>query len=117
MSNITRFSIDLAKSPFAVCGIDAHGKVVLKKTLTRARLLEFFANVPPHALVAMEAGSGAHHWARQFKALGHDARIIDPRLVAPYREQGRTGNNDMNDAIAICEATGRPSMRFIPATG
>lgn len=113
MSNIIRFGIDLAKNSFAVCGIDEHGKIVFKKTLTRARLLEFFANSPT-SLVAMEAGSGAHHWARQLKALGHDARIIDPRLVAPYRQQGRTGKNDMNDAIAICEAAGRPAMRFIP---
>lgn len=31
MSNIIRFGIDLAKSSFAVCGIDEHGKIVLKK--------------------------------------------------------------------------------------
>ena len=62
----------------------------------------------------MEAGSGAHYWARQLIALGHDARIIDPGLVAPYRQQGRTGKNDDNDAAAICEAAGRPRMRFIP---
>lgn len=113
MSNIIRFGIDLAKTSFAICGVDEHGKVVLRKTLTRAALLEFFANVPP-ALVAMEAGSGAHHWARKLIVLGHDARIIDPRLVAPYRQQGRTGKNDLNDAMATCEAAGRPSMRFVP---
>jgi transposase len=62
----------------------------------------------------MEAGSGAHHWARELIALGHDARIIDPRLVAPYREQGHSGKNDCNDAVAIWEAAGRPRMRFIP---
>jgi transposase len=62
----------------------------------------------------MEAGSGAHHWARELLALGHDARIVDPRLVAPYRHQGHSGKNDFNDAVAICEAAGRPQMRFIP---
>jgi transposase len=65
-------------------------------------------------MVAMEAGSGAHHWARQLIHLGHDARIIDPRFVAPYRHQGRSGKNDINDAVAICEAAGRPQMRFVP---
>lgn len=113
MSNITRFGIDLAKSPFAVCGIDTNGKIAFKKTLARVRLLECFANIPP-TLVAMEPGSGAHHWPRQLMALGHDARIIDPRLVAPYRQQGRTGKNDTNDAIAIWEAARRPATRFMP---
>jgi transposase len=113
MSNIIRFGVDLAKNSFAICGVDKHDKVVFKKTLVRSRLLEYFANIPP-AIVAMEAGSGAHHWARELIALGHEARIIDPRLVAPYRHQGRTGKNDINDAIAICEAAGRPAMRFVP---
>lgn len=113
MSRIVRFGIDLSKQSFAICGVDACDRVVIQKTLTRSRLLEFFANTPS-ARVAMEAGSGAHHWARQLTALGHDARIIDPRLVAPYRHQGRTGKNDHNDASAICEASGRPAMRFIP---
>ena len=111
--SIIRFGIDLAKNSFAICGVDSHEKIVLRKTLKRERLLEFFANVP-HATVAMEAGSGAHHWARELIALGHDARIIDPRLVAPYRHQGHSGKNDLNDAVAICEAAGRPQMRFIP---
>ncbi|MGH8644129.1 MAG: IS110 family transposase, partial [Gammaproteobacteria bacterium] len=46
--------------------------------------------------------------------LGHDARIMDSRLVAPYRHSGRVGKNDRNDAEAICEAVGRPNMRFVP---
>lgn len=113
MSTIIRFGIDLAKTSFAVCGVDKHEKIAFRKTLSRAKLLEVFANLP-RALVAMEAGSGAHHWARELRALGHDARIIDPRLVAPYRHQGRSGKNDINDAVAICEAAGRPLMRFVP---
>jgi len=113
MNRIIRFGIDLAKNSFAICGVDANGKIQLRKTLKRKRLLEFFANRPA-ALIAMEAGSGAHHWARELIRLGHDARIIDPRFVAPYRHQGRAGKNDMNDAVAICEAAGRPQMRFVP---
>jgi transposase len=77
--DIIRFGLDLAKNSFALCGADNHGKIVLRKTLKREKLLEFFANVPA-AMVAMEAGSGAHHWARELGPLGHDARIIDPRL-------------------------------------
>lgn len=47
-------------------------------------------------------------------ALGHTARILAPKFVAPYRMSGRQGKNDANDAAAICEAAGRPAMRFVP---
>jgi len=46
--------------------------------------------------------------------LGLDARIISAQLAAPYRQEGRSGKNDANDAAAICEAAGRPRMRFVP---
>ena len=105
MKHIIRFGIDLAKNSFAICGVDQHEKILLLKTLTRKQLLEFFAQ-QPGALVAMESGSGAHYWARELIKLGHDARIIDPRFVAPYRTQGRSGKNDINDAVAICETAG-----------
>src|SRR5690554_8205147 len=59
----------------------------------------------------MEACSGAHYWARELTKLGHDARIIAPRFVAPYRKSSK---NDDNDAEAICEAVSRPNMRFVP---
>ena len=68
--NITTAGIDLAKNTFSVHGVDAQGKVVLKKTVTRGKLLETFANLPP-CRVAMEACSGAHHWARRLSAMGH----------------------------------------------
>lgn len=113
MNTIIRFGVDLAKNSFAICGVDQREKYQLKRTLKRHQVLPFFTNQPP-ALVAMESGSGAHHWARELIKLGHDARIIDPRRVAPYRPQGPSGKNDINDAIAICEAAGRPQMRFVP---
>ena len=62
--NITTAGINLAKNTFSVHGVDGHGKVILKKTVTRGKLLETFANLPP-CRVAMEACSGAHHWARR----------------------------------------------------
>jgi len=108
--NITTIGIDLAKTTFSLHGTDAQGKTVLKKTVSRGKLLEHFANLPP-CVVGMEACSGAHHWARELRALGHDARIIAPRFVTPYR---RKGKNDNNDAEAICEAVSRPAMHFVP---
>jgi hypothetical protein len=55
--NITAVGIDLAKNVFSVHGVDAHGKVVLKKTVSRGKLLDCFANLPP-AIIGMEACSG-----------------------------------------------------------
>jgi transposase len=59
----------------------------------------------------MEACSGAHEWARRFSEAGHTAKLMAPKFVSPYRKSGK---NDGNDAEAICEAVGRPNMRFVP---
>lgn len=110
MGKITTVGIDLAKNTFSMHGVDGNGKVLLRKTVSRARVLEVLAQLPS-CRVGMEACSGAHEWARQIQAFGHDVRIMAPRFVAPYR---RSGKNDSNDAEAICEAVQRPSMRFVP---
>jgi transposase len=110
MEKITTLGIDLAKRVFALHGVDAEGRVVLKKTIHRGELLAAIAVLPP-CLIGMEAGSGAHAWARQFQRLGHRVGIMAPKFVTPYR---RNGKNDGNDAEAICEAVARPRMRFVP---
>ena len=69
---------------------------------------------PPGCLVAMEACSSAHHWARKLRALGLDTRLIAANFVTPYRMEGKSGKNDATDAAAICEAASRPGMRFVP---
>jgi transposase len=103
MGKVTTVGIDLAK-------VNGNGQVVLRKTVSRARVMEVVAQLQP-CLIGMEACSGAHEWARQIQSLGHDVRIMAPRFVAPYR---RSRKNDSNDAEAICEAVQRPSMRFVP---
>lgn len=105
-----RIGLDLAKYVFDVHGVDDHGKVVLRKTLRRAAVTAFFANLPP-CLVGMEASNGAHYWARVLTDLGHEVRLISPQFVTPYVKSNK---NDRNDAEAICEAVSRPSMRFVP---
>ena len=110
MGKVTTVGIDLAKNTFSIHGVDGSGRVVLRKTVSRARIMAEIAQLPP-CLIGMEACSGAHEWARQIQAFGHDVRIMAPRFVAPYR---RSGKNDSNDAEAICEAVQRPSMRFVP---
>lgn len=111
---IIRIGVDLAKNVFAVHGVNAAGKVLLTRTVRREQLLEVLAAVPP-CIVAMEACSGAHHWARRLAALGHAPRILASKFVTPYRMSGKQGKNDANDAAAICEAAARPHMRFVPA--
>lgn len=108
--NITTIGIDLAKNSFSLHGVDQHGKTVLRKTMSRSKLLAFMAQLPP-CLVGMEACSGAHYWGREFEKLGHRIGIMAPRFVAPYRKNEK---NDSNDAEAICEAVARPNMRFVP---
>lgn len=58
----------------------------------------------------MEACGGAHHWARELQKLGHTVKLIAPQFVKPYVKSNK---NDANDAEAICEAVGRPTMRFV----
>jgi transposase len=107
---ITTVGLDLAKSVFTVHGVDAHGNTVLRKTVRRTKLLELFAQLPA-CIVGMEACAGAQHWARELRKLGHEPRIMAAEFVEPYRQGGK---NDANDAAAICEAVGRPNMRFVP---
>jgi transposase len=42
---------------------------------------------------------------------GHTVRLMAPQFVKPYV---KTNKNDAADAEAICEAVGRPNMRFVP---
>jgi len=107
---ITTVGLDLAKNVFTLHGIDERGNTVLRKTVRRGRLLELFAQFPA-CVVGMEACSGAQHWARELRKLGHNPRIMAAEFVEPYRQGGK---NDNNDAAAICEAVGRPKMRFVP---
>ncbi len=64
----------------------------------------------PPCLVGMEACGGAHHWAREISKLGHEVRLMAPQFVKPYVKSNK---NDFNDAEGICEAVGRPNMRFV----
>ena len=70
MNNVTTVGIDLAKNAFAVHGVDALGRVVLRRTVRREKLCELIAQLPL-CLIGMEACSGAPAWARQFAKLGH----------------------------------------------
>lgn len=111
---VVTVGIDLAKNVFAVHGVDEQGRAALvKPRVSREQLALLIAQLPP-CLIGMEACSGAHHWARQFRQYGHRIKLIAPKFVVPYRMSGRRGKNDAADAAAICEAVTRPHMRFVP---
>lgn len=106
---ITTIGIDLAKTVFQIHGVDERGKVAVRKQLKRAEMATYFANLEP-CLIGMEACGSAHHWARKLEGYGHTVRLMAPQFVKPYV---KTNKNDMADAEAICEAVGRPNMRFV----
>jgi transposase len=108
--HITTIGLDLAKHWFQIHGIDAAGKVVVRRRLCRAEVVEFFRRQGP-CLVGMEACATAHHWARELIALGHEVKLMPPAYVKAYVKRNK---NDAADAEAICEAVTRPSMRFVP---
>jgi len=111
MGQVVRIGLDIAKSVFQLHGVDADGEVVLRRRLTRARMLPFFAGLEP-CQVGIEACATAHFWARELGRLGHDVKLMAPSYVKPYVKRQK---NDTADAEAICEAVSRPSMRFVGA--
>ena len=111
---IVRVGVDLAKRVIQVHAVDSAGRIVTARALAREKFLSWCAQLPPGCVVAMETCSGAHHWARKLRSMGLAPRLIAGHFVGPYRMAGRQGKNDANDAAAVCEAAGRPHMRFVP---
>jgi transposase len=105
--NVKTLGIDLAKNVFRVHSVDSNGRTVVKRQLRRRQVLLFMAQLQP-CLVGMEACGGAHYWAREMMKLGHEVKLMSPRYVRAYVK-----SNDARDAEAICEAVGRPPMRFV----
>ena len=110
MGEVSTIGLDIAKSVFQVHGVDVDGAVVIRKRVSRGKVLEFFAALPS-CLVGIEACPSAHHWSRKLQVLGHTAKLMPPSYVKAYLKRSK---NDANDAAAICEAVTRPSMRFVP---
>jgi len=109
MQAITTIGLDIAKSVFQVHGIDADGRVVIRRQLKRRYVLTFFEKLAP-CLIGIEACASSHHWARQLQSLGHTVRLMPPSYVKPYVKRQK---NDATDAEAICEAVTRANMRFV----
>src|SRR5213075_784387 len=72
---VTTVGLDLATRIFQVHGVDAAGKVLIRRRLQRSEIAAFFADLPA-CLVGIEACATAHYWARLIGASGHQVRLI-----------------------------------------
>src|ERR687883_1226540 len=108
--SISMIGMDTAKSAFHLHGVDAQGKVLLKRKVKRDELIGFFEQ-QPRCTVVMEACGAAHHWARVLSGLGHEVKLIAPEAVRPFVKRGK--KNDAADAAAICAAASQPDARFV----
>jgi len=101
--------IDLGKNSCSLAGLDTSGAVVLRRRMTRERVISFVSELSP-CVVAMEACCGAHFLGRLFQGQGHEVRLMSPEYVQPYVKAQKT---DDRDAEAIAEAATRPTMRLV----
>ena len=112
MATIT-LGIDLSKQLFSVCELDAAGRVTQRRDLRRDAFATWLAQRPAGSMVAMEACSSAHHWARRCLEHGLQPRLIAAQFVKPFRKS-QAAKNDRNDAEAIATAARQGNMRFVP---
>ncbi len=105
--------VDLAKNVFSICVLDGSGRVHQRKELRRPAFAIWLAQLPANTVVAMEACSGAHHWARRCQFHGLEPRLMAAQFVTPFRKS-QSVKNDRNDAEAIATAARQGNMRFVP---
>ena len=105
----TIIGIDLGKNSCSLVGLDAAGRVVMRRRMRRETVLSFCSKLGT-CVVAMEACCGAHHLGRALSSQGHEVRLMSPEYVRPYVKAQK---NDDRDAEAIAEAASRPTMRFV----
>lgn len=109
MKNLKVLGIDLAKNTFHVHGYDASWKTVVSKNMNRNKLKIFISNLPK-CTIGMEACGGSHYWAREFKNMGHDVKLVAPQYVTPFVRGNKT---DRRDAQAIADCISRPEMKLV----
>lgn len=107
--DIAVLGIDLGKNSCSVVGLDAKGRVVLRRRMHRESVVNLTSVMTP-CVMAMEACCGAHHLGRLLREQGHEVRLMSPEYVRPYVKAQK---NDDRDAEAIAEAATRPTMRFV----
>jgi transposase len=105
--------VDLSKHVFSVCELDGRGRVQSRRDLRRGEFAIELAQFSPGTHVAMEACSGAHHWARRCQDHQLVPKLMAAQFVKPFRKS-QPNKNDRNDAEAIATAARQGNMRFVP---
>ena len=88
----------------------SNSQIISNQRLKRSALIQFIATTPPTA-ITMEACYSSHYWARVCENHGHKAQLIPTQHVKPFTRGNKT---DVNDSVAIIEASQRPNLKFIP---
>src|SRR5262245_66403770 len=68
---VVRIGLDIAKQSFQVHGEDTHGKVAVRKQLSRSKVLPYFAQLPPCPVRVAEC-AGVQHSARELQNGRHE---------------------------------------------
>ncbi|WP_298441783.1 IS110 family transposase [uncultured Ferrimonas sp.] len=108
--NIKTAGIDLAKNVFQVCVLRDDGSIKWNRKVARSKLLHVIRQFPEGTVIAMEACASAHHWGRTLLEMGFKPLLLPAQAVKPFTHHQK---NDVNDALAICEAAQRPSIHAV----
>ena len=74
---VTIVGLDISKQVFQLHGVSTDGKVAVRKRLRHSQVAAFIAQLPP-CLIGIEAGAGAHYWARVLQQYGHEVKLDQP---------------------------------------
>ncbi len=110
MKQVNTIGVDLAKNVIQISIVSPSNKELSNKTIKRINFAEFLAK-QPQSIIAFEACSTAHYWARKAKSTGHKVMLIPAKAVAPFRQGHKT---DASDALAVAEAASRPNIKQAP---
>jgi len=112
MTNIKTIGLDLAKRKFHFVTLDHTNKKIGTVKCDREHLLAKLLEADPRStLIAMEACSGSHFWARQISQEGFQVRVIKTSDVKAYAKTRQ--KNDANDALAIAKTAQDLDMKWV----
>jgi hypothetical protein len=97
MHGVTTIGLDIAKSVFQVHGIDAIGKVVIRRQLKRRQVPAFFQKLAT-CVVGIEACATSHHWSRD-EVRGRRAHHHDDAHGLPSGDQDFTSSGGATNAL------------------
>jgi transposase len=99
MQAVTTIGLDIAKSVFQVHGVDAEGKVVMRRKLKRPYVLSFSRlKRAPHHIIGHAS----------LRRSGHTVRLMPPAYVKPYvkRQIGQVDSHVFTRCASPARACG-----------